>query len=156
MHTYLVATEPLPASVRRATGRLQAIVRDAGDPPHGLGWLRDDRVLFSGADRAALPERARQKAVVQRTGQLMYELSRIYPDISGLLPSFGWDTAYARTPDGVPFIGPHRNYPRHLFALGAGPDGLAQAFLAARLLLRAYHGDAERGDDAFAFTRVIA
>ena len=28
---------------------------------------------------------------MQRTGQLMYELSTIYPDISGIMPAYGWD-----------------------------------------------------------------
>ena len=51
------------------------------------------------------------KVVVQRTGQLMYELSTLYPDISGILPAYGWDAPYARTADGLPYIGPHRNFP---------------------------------------------
>ena len=155
LQTHLVVTESLPAAVRRETGRLRAIVRDCESPSHALGWLREDRIIFSGADQAALPARARPKAITQRTGQLMYELSRVYPAISGLMPSFGWDAGYARTADGIPFIGPHRNYPRHLFALGLTPDGLAHAFLAARLLLRAYSGEPDWGDEAFAFTRLI-
>jgi glycine/D-amino acid oxidase-like deaminating enzyme len=155
LHTYHVVTEPLPAAVRRETGHLHAVVRDSARPPHCLGWLRDDRVLFGGADQPALADRARPKAIVQRTGELMYELSRLYPAISGLRPSFGWDAAYARTADGIPFIGPHRNYPRHLFALGCPPGGLAQAFLAARILLRAHTGTPDAGDHAFAFTRLI-
>jgi hypothetical protein len=36
---------------------------------------------------------------------------------------------------GLPFIGPHRRYPRHLFALGYGGNGMTFGFLAARLLL---------------------
>jgi glycine/D-amino acid oxidase-like deaminating enzyme len=86
----------------------------------------------------------------------MYELTRLYPAISGLQPAFGWDAAYARTADGVPFIGPHRNYPRHLFAFGGSPVSVAQAFLAARVLLRAYTGTPDAGDGVFAFTRLIA
>ena len=38
--------------------------------------------------------------------------------------AFGWDARYARTADGLPVIGPHRNYPFHLFAFGdAGSYG---------------------------------
>jgi glycine/D-amino acid oxidase-like deaminating enzyme len=156
IHTYQVVTEPLSAAVRRETGRLHAIVRDSDVPPHHLAWLRDNRVLFAGAGQPALAERARPRALTQRTGQLMYELSRLYPAISGLLPAFGWDAAYARTADGIAFIGPHRNFPRHLFALGCPPGGLAQAFLAARILLRAHSGTPDAGDQVFAFTRLIA
>ena len=42
----------------------------------------------------------------------------MYPAISGLQPEYGWDASYGETADGLMYIGPHRNYPRHLFALG--------------------------------------
>jgi glycine/D-amino acid oxidase-like deaminating enzyme len=51
------------------------------------------------------------------------------------------------------YIGPHRNYPRHLFALGGGGDSITGAFLAARMLARAVRGEAEKGDDVFGWTR---
>ena len=46
-----------------------------------------------------------------------------------------WEGLFATTPDGLPYIGPHRRYPRHLFALGYGGNGMTFGFLAARLLL---------------------
>jgi len=90
---------------------------------------------------------------VQRTGQLMYELSTLYPAVSGVMPEYGWDGAYGRTADGLPYLGPHRNYPRHLFALGCGLGGPAQAFLASRVLLRHYLGEPAKGDGFFDFSR---
>ena len=49
-------------------------------PPHVLRWLTDDRVLFAGGRAAARSaSRSADKALVQRTGQLMYELSTLYP-----------------------------------------------------------------------------
>ena len=62
---------PSAASSARAT----AAVRDAASPPHVLRWLKDDRVLFSGADQGPVAARARDKMLVQRSDQLMYELS---------------------------------------------------------------------------------
>jgi hypothetical protein len=50
------------------------------------------------------------------------------------------------------YAGPHRNYPRHLFAWATRHDP-AQAFLASRILLRHYLGQADRTDAYFAFTR---
>ena len=83
------------------------------------------------------------KVIVQRTGQLMYELSRFYPPISGIAPIYGWDQPLAATPDAVMYAGPHRNYPRHLFAWATRHDP-AQAFLASRILLRHYLGQTGR------------
>lgn len=152
---YAVVTEPLPAAVRRQLGRRAAGLRDSANPPHFLRWLGDDRVLFAGADQAPVPLRARDKTLVQRTGQLMYELSLVYPEISGTAAASSWDYRHESTVDGLPCIGPHRNFPRHLFALGHGRHGLATAWLAARLLLRHYRGEPEKGDELFGFARIL-
>jgi glycine/D-amino acid oxidase-like deaminating enzyme len=153
--SYAVVTESLPAAVRRDTGKRTAALRDLASPPHVLRWLKDDRVLFSGADQAPVPERLRDKTVVQRANQLMYELTTHYPSISGLLPAWGWDFLHYGSPDGLPVVGPHRNFPRHLFALGHGRHGAGTAWLAARLLLREFQGDAAKGDELFGFVRVL-
>ena len=49
-------------------------------------------------------------------------LSLALPAISGTPPEFGWHAPWSRAVDGLPFIGPHRNYPHHLFALGLGTN----------------------------------
>jgi glycine/D-amino acid oxidase-like deaminating enzyme len=153
--SYAVVTEPLPAAVRQETGRRSAAERDSADPPHLLRWLREDRVLFSGADQPPVPIRAREKTLLQRTGQLMYELSTVYPAISGLQPEWAWDFARYESVDGLPFIGLHRNFPRHLFALAGGRHGAGFAWLAARVLLRQYLGDPAKGDEFFGFSRIL-
>jgi glycine/D-amino acid oxidase-like deaminating enzyme len=155
LHSYAVVTEPLPAAVRRELGTRAAAVRDGDNPPHFLRWLKEDRVLFAGADQPAVPDRVRDKVLVQRTGQLMYELSTLYPAISGTRPGWSWDFEYQATVDGLPYVGTHRNFPRHLFALGHGRHGAGVAWLAARLLLRAFQGSPAKGDELFAFARVL-
>jgi glycine/D-amino acid oxidase-like deaminating enzyme len=154
-HSFAVVTETLPAAVRRQLGTRAAAMRDSGAPPHFLRWLKDDRVLFSGADLDPIPERARAKTLIQRSGQLMYELSTAYPAISGAMPEWAWDFGYQESVDGLPYIGLHRNFPRHLFALGHAHHGSGVAWLAARLLLRTYQGTPEKGDELFGFSRIL-
>ena len=151
--TYLALTERVPAAIRQRLGKRAAVVRDSADPPHIVRWVDDERLLVMGADQEAPPPRLRQRAVVQRTGQLMYELSTLYPDISGLLPERGWDAGYLRTSDGLPYIGPHRNFPHHLFAFGDASHSLTGAYLASRVLLRRYLDEPDPGDATFEFTR---
>jgi len=150
---YSTLTAPVPAKLRQQLGRRQTIVRDTVDPPHLIRWIDDQRLLVRGADGATPPARLRDKVIVQRTGQLMYELSTLYPDISGLQPEFGWSADYARTAEGLPYLGPHRNYPWHLFAFGDSSQGVTGAYLASRVLLRHYFEEMDPGDDVFAFTR---
>ena len=151
--TYLVQTPPLPAAVRAGVRDRTLLVEDRSDIPHRLFWTADDRVTWSGADQQRTLERDRQKVLVQRTGQLMYELSLLLPAISGIQPEFGWLAPYTVAQDGLPFVGPHRNYPRHLFALGLGVN-IASAFLASRLLLRHCTGQVDKGDEHFGFARL--
>ena len=79
-------------------------------------------VCLSAVQTRTLNARARDAMLVQRTGQLMYELSTFYPEISGLQPAYGWECDYTATATACPIIGPHRNYPFHLFALRRQPS----------------------------------
>jgi glycine/D-amino acid oxidase-like deaminating enzyme len=150
---YLVLTEPVPTSVRKQLGSEEIALRDTTSPRHRIRRTKDNRLLIAGADRDETPARQRDAVLVQRTGQLMYELLTMYPAISGLQPEYGWDMPYGETADGLMYIGPHRNYPRHLFALGSAGDSLAGAFLAARILARAARGEQDKGDEVFGWTR---
>jgi glycine/D-amino acid oxidase-like deaminating enzyme len=155
LDSYAVVTQPMPAAIRRELGRRSSALGDVDAPPHLLRWLKDERVLFSGAAQPVVADRARAKALTQRTGQLMYELSVLYPAISGLQPEWAWDATHYETVDRLPFVGLHRNFPRHLFAMGASRHGVGFAWLAARILLRQYQGEAAKGDDLFGFSRVL-
>ena len=155
--TYAVETEPVPAKIRQQIGverdRSRAVIRDSAQPPHIIRWIDDDRILITGADSEAIAPRLRDKVIVQRTGQLMYELSTLYPEISGIRPDYGWAADYARTAEGLPYLGPHRNYPHHLFAFGDSSRSVTGAYLTSRILLRHHSGELDRGDEVFGFHR---
>ncbi len=149
---YAVLTDRLPSSVRKQIESRARLITDTEVPPHLVRWTDEGQLVVAGGDQPRPPLRARDKILVQRTGQLMYELSRLYPAISGVVPTYGWDIRMATSMDGVMYVGPHRNYPRHLFAWGTRHDP-SQAFLASRILLRHYLGQADRDDAYFGFTR---
>jgi glycine/D-amino acid oxidase-like deaminating enzyme len=151
--SYLTMTARVPAKIRQQLGRRETVVRDLAEPPHVVRWVGDERLLVAGADALSPPARQREGITVQRTGRLMYELSTLYPDISGILPDYGWDAAYARTSDGLPYIGPHRNFPHHLFAFGDSSRTITGAYLASRIFLRYHLDELDAADRHFGFTR---
>ena len=151
----MLVTAPLPGAARRETGRRAAALRDTHAPPHLLRWLPDHRVLFSGAEQSPPPRPQRDRQLIARANELMYELTTFYPAISGIPPEWGWETIHLGSPDGLPVVGPHRNFPRHLFALGHARHGAGVAWLAAKVLLRAYLGEQAKGDELFGFARVL-
>ena len=78
----------------------------------------------------------------------MYELSTIYPAISGAMPEWAWDCAHDE----------HRRRPavrRHFTATfpatclrwATGVTAPAVAWLAARVLLRHFQGAPDKGDE---------
>jgi glycine/D-amino acid oxidase-like deaminating enzyme len=153
--TYMALTDRVRAKMRQQLGTRGAVVRDAAEPPHIVRWIDDERMLVMGADSEMAPLRLRDKTIVQRTGQLMYELSTLYPDISGIAPDYGWEASYARTGDGLPHVGPHRNFPHHLFAFGDASHSVTGAYLASRILLRHHLGEVDRADQVFGFARAL-
>jgi glycine/D-amino acid oxidase-like deaminating enzyme len=144
---------PLPAALRRAVGPTASVVRDWQRPPHAWRLAGDGSLMLWQAGQPAVPARQRDRATVQRTGQLMYEFSLRQPAVSGIVPAVAWTTGNHRSADGLVIAGPHRNFPRHLFVTGLGVDGLQGAWLAARLNLRHYLGAPEKGDELFGFGR---
>lgn len=151
--TYLALTEPVPAAIRRGLGNPAAVARDSRVPPRRVRWTSDQRILVWGGDQEPQPARVRDTVLTQRTGQLMYDLLTTYPAISGMRAEYGWSAAYAQAADGLMYVGAHRNYPRHLFALGGPADSITGAFLAARMLVRTLQGRAEKADAVFGWTR---
>jgi glycine/D-amino acid oxidase-like deaminating enzyme len=151
--SYLALTDPVPAKVRHQLGTRASVVRDSAVPAHIIRWVDDDRLLVGGADGVTAPARQRDHTIVQRTGQLMYELSTMYPDISGIMPAYGWDAPYALTAEALPYIGAHRNFPFHLFAFGDSSQSVTGAYLASRIMLRQHLDESDAADEAFGFHR---
>jgi glycine/D-amino acid oxidase-like deaminating enzyme len=150
--TYFAITEPVPAAMRRQLGDPRVVLTDVA-VPLTLTWTRDNRLIVAGADQRETPARLASAVLTQRTGQLMYEVLKRYPAILGLQPEYSWQSVYGRTADGLMYIGAHRNYPHQLFAVGGSAIDLTGAFVAARVLVRAIRGAAEKGDELFGWTR---
>jgi hypothetical protein len=148
---YHALTEPLARAVRQELGPRSTILCDTAAPPHQLCWV-DDLALFAGADGPRIPPRGKERLLVGHTMELMYELSRLYPAISGTQPAWGWSLPLAHSVDNVLYAGPHRNFPHQLFALGTSHDP-ARTFLASRILLRHLLGEATPEDEQFGFAR---
>src|SRR5215471_13359556 len=99
VQSFAVLTESMPAAVRRDVGKRAAALRDTETPPHLLRWMKDDRVLFCGRDQSPAAPRVRGKLLVQQANELMYQLTTLYPAISGLEPEWAWDVIGHGSPD---------------------------------------------------------
>ena len=152
-NTYVIATPQIGAKTRREMGLGDLMLWDTNRPYHYARWTPDRRLLFGGGDEPKLTPAARRKALDRHAARLMADLAALYPALDGMSPEYAWDGLFATTPDGLPYIGPHRRYPRQLFALGYGGNGMTFGFLAAQTLLRAIQGRPAEDDRLFGFGR---
>jgi glycine/D-amino acid oxidase-like deaminating enzyme len=149
---YHVLTAPMSASMRKAVGLTSAVLVDA-QAQLAATVTPDGRLLLTGGDGPLVGAKTRETAVVQRTGQLMYECLKRFPEIVGLKPEFGWSTPIVAAPDRFPLIGAHRQYPHQLFSFGTDRDA-SLAWMASRMLARATDRGKDAAAEAFGFGRV--
>lgn len=156
--TYVIATRPLPRRLRRAVPRSRAMAWDTDRPYHFLRWTDDGRLLLGGEDTVHRTAKGSRTRIANARARLLAFLGQVYPSLASEKPEHSWEGLFAETPDGLPYIGRHSRYPRHLFALGYGGNGMTASFLAAQLLLNHYVAGkngriADRTLDLFAFGR---
>jgi glycine/D-amino acid oxidase-like deaminating enzyme len=149
---YHVLTAPMPAAMRKAMALGEVVAGDVS-APFAATATPDGRLLLTGGDGPIVPERKQEAALIQRTGDLMYQCLRRFPVMAGLAPEFGWSSPVVAAPDRFPLVGAHRQYPHQLFSFGTDGDP-SLAWLASRILVRAVLDTATADDAAFGFGRV--
>jgi glycine/D-amino acid oxidase-like deaminating enzyme len=153
MNTYVVATRRLTTRERREVGLGDVMLWDSGRPYYYARWTADGRLLFGGRDRPRLRGAMRPATLRRVAAQLTADLATLWPSLEGVRPEYAWEGLFAQTPDGLPFIGTHRRYPRQLFALGYGGNGMTLGFFAARAVVRIAQGRPGPDDHLFAMSR---
>jgi len=151
--TYVIATRRLTPPERRRVGLNAVMAWDTDRPYTYARWTPDHRLILGGADRPVPPERKRAQGLTAGTNAVHDHFRALFPALEDVPLEYGWEGLFATTPDSLPYIGPHRRYGRHLFALGYGGNGMTLGFLAARLLLDWYRGDRSADHELFAFSR---
>ena len=151
--TYVLATEPMTASQRAEVGLSDVMVWDTDRPYHYARWTRDHRLLLGGADRPTRVGQRRDLLFKAATRELRDYFETLLPALATIDIEAAWEGLFAITPDSLPYIGPHRRYPDHWFALGYGGNGMTFGKLAARLLLERWQNVSSVDHMLFGFDR---
>jgi glycine/D-amino acid oxidase-like deaminating enzyme len=152
--TYVLATEPLSAAQRRRVGLSDVLVWDTERPYHYTRWTSDHRLLLGGGDRLVRTRQQGRQLFERASQELRAHFETRFPALTQVEMPFAWEGLFAMTPDSLPYIGPHRRYPRQWFALGYGGNGMTFGFLAARLLLERWQRAMSRDHALFEFGRM--
>jgi glycine/D-amino acid oxidase-like deaminating enzyme len=152
-HTYVLSSQRIAASARAGLGLGDVMLWDTERPYHYARWTADHRLILGGGDHPQVPERRRSALFRREIRTLRQHFEQLLPSLRGIDIEYAWEGLFAMTPDGLPYIGPHRRYPRHLFALGYGGNGMTFGFLAARLLVDWVRGARSADLRLFSFGR---
>ncbi len=152
-NTYVITTAQIDSRSRRRMGT-QAMWWDTNTPYHYARWTPDRRLLFGGRDLPRARTRGRSEVLSRQVQRLQADLVDFYPALEAVSVSYAWEGLFATTRDGLPYIGTHRRYPRQLFALGYGGNGMTFGFLAAEVLVRAVKNTLTDADRFFGFHRI--
>jgi len=152
-HTYVMATNRISRAQRLRLGLSGVMLWDTERPYHYVRWTYDHRLLLGGADRPVEPGARRSLQFAAAMRDLHEYFTTLYPILNDVGIDRAWEGLFAMTPDGLPYLGAHRRYPRHAFALGYGGNGMTFAALAARVLLEQWRGVRSADHELFAFGR---
>lgn len=154
LRTYVLMTRRLDARARRELGFNDVMVWDTERPYHYARWTADHRLLLGGGDRSVRTGRRRDQEFATASRELREDFEALLPALTDIGYDGAWEGLFAMTPDSLPYIGPHRLYPGHLFALGYGGNGMTFGALAARMLLEQWRGIRSPDHSLFRFGRV--
>ena len=152
--TFVLATEPVGRVQRDDIGLSDVMVWDTERPYHYARWTPQHRLLLGGEDRLITPGASRRRESRTATRDLRAYFEMLLPGLAAAGTARAWEGLFAMTADSLPYIGPHRRYPRHWFALGYGGNGMTFSFLAARLLLERWQGVMSGDQALFEFDRL--
>jgi glycine/D-amino acid oxidase-like deaminating enzyme len=143
--TYACATTPV------ATANELPLIWETGQP---YFYLRPDagRLIIGGEDDDFADPDTRDARIPQKVRTLERKLHALLPDLR-IDAECAWAGTFAETPDSLPYIGPHPEFPGGLFALGYGGNGITFALIAARLIRDRITGRANQDGSLFGFNR---
>jgi glycine/D-amino acid oxidase-like deaminating enzyme len=145
--TYAIASDAQPvlhAWLRRS------ILWDMDEPYH---YLRSTNgcVLVGGEDEPFVDERARDALMPEKTAALQQYLARILPDLADSEVVSAWCGTFAKTADGLGYIGEHDGA---YYTLGYGGNGITFGMLGAMFLRDRLLNKPHDGEALFAFGRL--
>ena len=93
----------------------------------------DGRIVAGGEDIDFVDEAKRDELLARKTKTLKKKIRKMFPHLSWKLAS-AWTGTFAESEDGLPYIGPHKDFPGAQFALGYGGNGITFATIASAII----------------------
>lgn len=127
--TYALATQPLP---EEQLWPERALLWELADPYFYARTMRDNRVIVGGEDDFTLNLADRDALLPGKARRLLKQLE----SVTGMKAELdhAWAATFARTADGLPFVGATEDEPHCFFNLGYGGNGILFGLIGAQVI----------------------
>jgi len=149
--TYAMASQRL-TEAELSVWRDKCLIWESGDPYFYARTTVDNRVMIGGEDDEFTDPDKRDARLAAKCKTLVDKFKLLYPSID-IEPQFRWAGTFATTKDGLPLIGPHRQFPHGYFALGYGGNGITFSLIAATIIADQIAGRPNADAELFQFDR---
>ena len=112
----------------------------------------DGRIVAGGEDVDFVDEAKRDDLLASKTKTLEKKIRTMFPHLRWKLAS-AWTGTFAESNDGLPYIGPHKDFPGAQFALGYGGNGITFATIASAIIPDLISGIKNSDSRLFRFDR---
>ncbi|WP_440118065.1 NAD(P)/FAD-dependent oxidoreductase [Paenibacillus sp. QZ-Y1] len=146
--TYAIATKPVDLS----SWYEKSMIWETARPYLYMRTTPDGRIIAGGLDEETPREEQRAIRALNR-GQALLEKVAEYFSLPDLEIDYAWEAIFGNTHDGLPFIGPHPDYPHSYFLEGYGGNGTVYSMIAASLLTDIITGKENKDMELFSLTR---
>jgi len=148
--TYVVISRPDEAAAL-PTGTAQ--IWETARPYLYTRTTPDGRLMIGGRDEEVKHAAFRNTVLESKVAKLEEQFAGLFTTDIPFTRDFVWAGIYGETEDGLPYIGPHKDFPRTYFALGYGGNGTTYSLLAAEIIRDTLLGRQHRYAETFSFNR---
>ncbi|WP_339223371.1 FAD-dependent oxidoreductase [Paenibacillus sp. FSL H8-0332] len=150
INTYAIMTEPLPHLPK---WHEQSLLWETARPYLYFRTTPEGRIIAGGKDEQLTSVERREVRVLSQCERLVEELTALFPELQGIKAEYSWGAVFGSTRDGLPYMGPHPEFPHCYFIEGYGGNGTVYSMIAAELLADTLSGKSRPELELFSLTR---
>jgi glycine/D-amino acid oxidase-like deaminating enzyme len=128
------------------------VIWESARPYLYLRTTADGRIVAGGEDVDFVDATKRDRLLARKTKTLEKKIRKMFPHLKWKLAT-AWTGTFAESRDGLPYIGPHKDFPGAQFALGYGGNGITFATIASEIIPDLISGTTNSDARLFRFGR---